>query len=91
MGLSIDDILAKFPAKTTPHMQGEPNYASINDMVQILYSNTASLTTTFGGKHSHIGCIMTPILYATLSNTPYDNLDDPGQIPILPANASAAT
>jgi hypothetical protein len=91
MGLSVDDIVAKFPAKTIPHIQGEPDYASINDMVQILYSNAASLATTLGGgQHGHIGCIMTPILYATLSNTPYDNLDDPGQIPMLPANASAA-
>jgi hypothetical protein len=70
MGLSVDDIVVKFPAKTIPYIQGEPNYASINDLVQMLYSNAASLTTTLGGRqYGHIGRIMTPILYAMLSNT----------------------
>jgi hypothetical protein len=90
MGLSVDDIIAKFPAKTIPHIQGEPEYASINEMVQMLYSNAASLATTLGGgQHGHIGRIMTPILYATLSNTPYNNPDDPGPIPNDGATAAA--
>ena len=91
MGLSVDDIVAKFPAKTIPHIQGEPDYASINDMVQMLYSNAASLATTLGGgQHGHIGLIMTPILYATLSIAPYLNPPDPGPIPILAAGVTAA-
>jgi hypothetical protein len=51
-------------------------------MVQLLYGNAASLSTTLGGRqHGHIGLIMTPILYATLSNTPYTNPADPGTTP----------
>jgi hypothetical protein len=51
MGLSVDDIIGKFPTKTIPTIQGEPDYASISNMVQLLYGNAASLSTTVGGRH----------------------------------------
>lgn len=89
MGLSVDDIVAKFPLKNIPSITGEPNYASINDMVQMLYGNAASLSTTIGGgAHGHIGLLMTPALYATLSATPYIPPPDPGPTPIHANNAS---
>jgi hypothetical protein len=91
MVLSVDDIIAKFPTKTITPIHGEPDYASISDMVQTLYGNAASLSTTLGGRqHGHIGLIMTPILYATLSNTPYTQPADPGTTPNHPNNAPAA-
>jgi hypothetical protein len=69
MGLFVDDILAKFPTKTIPTISGEPYYASISNMVQLMYGNAASLPTSLGGgQHSHIGLIMTPILYATAAD-----------------------
>jgi hypothetical protein len=46
-----------------------------------MYSNTTSLPTPLGGgHHGHVGLIMTPILYATLSNEAYIQHpdDDPG-------------
>jgi hypothetical protein len=90
MGLSVDDIIMKFPSKTIPSIQGEPNYASISNMMQSLYGNTATLTTTLGSRqHGRIGLIMTPVLYATLSNTPYINPGDPGPILNLPNTATA--
>jgi hypothetical protein len=58
-------------------------------MVQTLYGNAASLTTTLGGgAHGHIGLIMTDTLYATLTATPYVTPIDPGVIPLIPNNAS---
>lgn len=92
MGLTVDAIVAKFPNKTIPTITDEPDYASINIMVEILYGNAASLPTTLGGgAHGHIGLIMTPALYATLApGTPYNNPIDPGPVPISIAGASAA-
>ena len=91
MVLSVDNIVAKFPTKTIPNIQGEPDYASISNMVQLMYGNTASLPTTLGGgQHSHVGLIMTPILYATLLNVPYTNPEDPGTTPHHPNGASTA-
>jgi hypothetical protein len=91
MGLSVDDIISKFPTKTIPTIQGEPDYGSISNMVQLMYDNAASLPTTLGGgQHGHVGLIMTPILYATLSFEPYEHPDDPGPVPIHPNNANKA-
>jgi len=89
--LSVDDIIAKFPSKTIPTIQGEPDYASISNMVQLMYGNAASLPTTLGGgQHGHVGLIMTPILYATLSQVPYTNPADPGTTPNHPNNPTSA-
>jgi hypothetical protein len=91
MALTVDDIIAKFPNKRLPIIDGEPDYASISTMVQLLYGNAATLKTTLGGgRNGHIGIIMPAELYATLSVTPYNSPPDPGPIPIheLPANAA---
>jgi hypothetical protein len=89
MGLSVDDIVAKFPTKNIPIVTGEPDYATISNMVQLMYGNAASLSTTLGGgQHGHVGLIMTPVLYATLSVDPYTYPVDPGPTPILPNNTS---
>ena len=91
MALSADDIVAKFTVKTLPSIIGEPNYESINNMVQTLYGNAATLATTLGGgAHGHIGIIMTNALYATLTATPYTAPIDPGVLPIIPLNATIA-
>jgi hypothetical protein len=91
MTLTVDDIIVKFPTKRLPIIDGEPDYASISKMVQLLYSNAATLATTLGGgRNGHIGIIMPAELYATLSNVPYHGPPDPGPVPIhdLPANAA---
>ena len=93
MGLSVDDIIAKFPMKNLPIISGEPDYDSINTMVQFLYGNAASLPTTLGGgQHGHIGLIMTHILYATLApNTAYNSPIDPGLLPPMASNLAVVT
>jgi hypothetical protein len=89
MGLSVADIVAKFPVKTLPIITGEPNYATIGQIIQTLYGNAASLpTTTGGGAHGHIGLIMTTVLYATLTPMAYTVPDDPGPVITHTANAS---
>ena len=89
MGLSVDDIVAKFPTKTISPIQGEPDYATISQLLQLLYGNAASLPTTLaGGQHGHIGLIMTAGLYATLSPTAYEAPPDPGPTPVHANNAS---
>ena len=89
MALTVDKIVAKFPVKALPRISGEPNYESINDMVQSLYANAASLSTTLGGgNHGHIGLVMNDILYTTLSPTPYHHPVDPGPLPMLAGTAA---
>ena len=90
MTLLVDNIIAKFPVKNIPAITGEPDYEAINNMVQTLYGNAASLARTLGGgRHGHIGIIMSPPSYATLTATPYISPNDPVALPIIP-QASAA-
>ena len=81
MGLSIDDIVAKFPVKTFPTIEGGPDYALISSLMQGLYGNAASLPTPLGGGlHGHIGLLMPVALYSTLTPTPYQPPQDPGPL-----------
>ena len=79
---SVDNIVSKFLIKKLPQIDGEPTYESINEMMQILYANVATLSTTTGrGTHSHIGLIMKPELYQMLSHIPYAIPVDQSPIP----------
>lgn len=79
---SVDNIVSKLAIKTLPRIDGEPKYESINNIMQILYANAEMLPTkTVGGTHGHIGIIMKPELYSTLSEIPYTIPVDLGPIP----------
>ena len=87
----VDDVVSKFSMKAMPKIDGDTEYGNINTMMQILYGNAASLSTTLGGvQHGHISIIMTPQLYTTLSNTPYESPTDPSITPTNVTGASAA-
>ena len=82
---SMNDISATFPIKSLPTIQGEPTYASIHELMCALYANAASLPSpSGGGSHGHLGLIMCPSLYETLSPTPYNTPNDPGVTPTYP-------
>jgi hypothetical protein len=92
MALTIGDIIAKFPNKHLPIIDGEPDYSSISTMVQLLYGNVATLPIPMGGgRNGHISIIMPAPLYATLSNIPYVAPPDPAPILIHANNANSAT
>ena len=58
-------------------------YKSINEMIQLLNANAATLLTTAGGgTHGHIRLIMKSELYSTLSEIQYTVPVDSGPIPI---------
>ena len=37
MVLSVDDVVYKFPIKTMPKIDRDPDYRKINTMMQLLY------------------------------------------------------
>ena len=64
----VDNIVSKFPINSLHRIDGEPRYESLNEMIQMLYANAATLPTMTGGvTHGQIGLIMKPALYSTLS------------------------
>ena len=81
MALTVKEILAQFPNKTLPKIHGEPTYETINDLVQHMYANAATILSSLGGgQHGHIGLIMKAALYQTLSDTSFTALLDPGPL-----------
>ena len=81
---SVEEIISKFTVKHLPKIDGEPTYESINQWMQLLYANAATLPTTLGGgRYGHIVMIMQPALYATLSTVAYNTPTDPGPLPIF--------
>ena len=39
--ITINEIAAKFTVENIPKIEGDPNYESINEMMQLLYANSA--------------------------------------------------
>ena len=86
---SVDDILAKFPTSKLPRINGEPNYDSITNMKSELFANAAVIPTSLGGAQlGHLGLIMQPALYQTLSDTAFIIPSDPGPLPVFNPNVS---
>ena len=67
---TIKEIISKFTVKELTRIDGDPNYAAINKLIQRLYGNAATLLTTLGvGRHGHARLITKNTIYATLSQT----------------------
>eukprot|EP00957_Ditylum_brightwellii_P175579 13368682-Ditylum_brightwellii.AAC.1 len=84
-----DKIKAKFPYPTLQWVEGEPDYAAINTIMQQLYENAATIPSSLGrGAHGHIGLVMEPTLYFSLSATAYNAPSAPTRA-TLPGNATS--
>eukprot|EP00957_Ditylum_brightwellii_P096508 7350095-Ditylum_brightwellii.AAC.1 len=56
-----DKIKAKFLHPMLQRVEGEPDYAAINAIIQQLYENAATIPSSLGGgAHGHIGLVMEP-------------------------------
>lgn len=87
MALTVDKMLALFPNASLPKIHGEPTYETINDIVQHMYANAATVSCSLGGgQHGHIGLIMKPALYQTLSAAAFVRPSDPGPLPVYNPN-----
>ena len=64
----IKYIDARFVFKNPPIIDEDPDYGSLNEIIQALYIDTANLPTTLaGGAYGHVGIVMKDTLYPTLS------------------------
>ena len=86
---SIEDHTNAFPTTITP-ITGEPNYKLLKNIKDQLKANAASIPTTLGGgNHSYLSLILSPTTYATITATPFQELNYPGQHPNIPARTNA--
>ena len=88
---SVEDLTNAFPTTITP-ITGEPNYASLKNLKDQLKANAASIPTTLGGgNHGYLGLILSPSSYMTITTTPFQEPNYPGQHPTIPAGTNPAT
>eukprot|EP00957_Ditylum_brightwellii_P177348 13508899-Ditylum_brightwellii.AAC.1 len=61
MCYTSDKIKAKFPHPMLQRVEGKPDYAAINTLMQQLYKNAATIPSSLSGEaHGHIGLVMEP-------------------------------
>ena len=64
---SAQDFFDNFVTSPSP-IQGQPTYADLNVLRTTLYKEAARVPSTLGGGTSgHLGLVMNPTLYATIS------------------------
>ena len=72
-----------------PKIEEEPEYKSINKMMQLLYTNTDTLPTPKGeGHYRHIGIIIKPEIYTSFSVMECINPPNPGVYSTVPMNST---
>ena len=85
----INKIAAKFTVKTLPKIKLDPNYEAINKIMPLLITNAATLPTSRGRRNDvHIGIIMKPTIYTTLSTTDWVDPPDLVVYPMFLDNAN---
>jgi hypothetical protein len=88
---SIDSIIESFPHLTIPPINGLPTYKSIAGFVRLLNANAASVhSERGGGLLEHLALTVSPAVYTTLSAVIFIPPLNPGAVPVVPGNASAA-
>lgn len=92
MALSTKDIINKLIHPELTRANDEPDYAilQLQEIFGKIYANAAEIPSKLGGgNHGHLGSVMTPTLYATISPKPCTDPADPGPNPVYPAGATA--
>ena len=82
-----------FPIPDLTKIIGIPTYDTLHQLTTELKQNAASVHSNLGGgRHGHLGLLLTPQLYGLISDTPYIRPDHPGplNIPITATKHSAA-
>jgi hypothetical protein len=82
---TVEDIVSGMEYEDLTAINGRRNYENVNIIRRQIYAIAASVESLRGGPHGHLGQIMTPATYLTVTATPYNNLPNPGLLPPRPA------
>ena len=86
---SVDKLVKSFENPNIPPIDGEPTYATLHAMHELMNSNAASVTTNLVcGTLGHLCLTLSPTVYATLSTTRVVLPLNPGATPVIPAGAT---
>jgi hypothetical protein len=82
---TVEDIVSGMEYQDLAAINGRPNYENVNTIRRQIYANVESVDSLRGGPHGHLGQIMTPATYLSVTATPYNNPLNPGPLPPIPA------
>ena len=77
-----------FPIPDLTRIIGIPTFETLHQLANELKQNASSVYSNLGGgAHGHLGLLLSPQMYALISNVPYNRPAHPGRL-IIPANAT---
>ena len=86
---SVEKLVEIFENPNIPPIDGEPTYATLHEMHELLNSNTAFVSTNLGcSTFGHLFLTLSPTVYATLSTTRVVPPLNPSATPVIPADAT---
>lgn len=85
------DYSKLFEVQDVPKINGESNYVSLTKLEDLLKANASRIMSELrGGNHRHLGLILIPQKYASVSNTPYICPTHPGKLTVPQGTAQHA-
>ena len=74
-----------------PRHEGEPDYEAIKNRHDIAKANASSVTSSLGGgAHGLLGLTLILATYQNFTGHPFVRAPDPGHVPTIPSNSTAA-
>jgi hypothetical protein len=85
-----DELIAGFPNSSLPKVKGYPTFEDLKIIRRYLNTNAMSVSSyEGGGRHGHLGLIMTNDEYFALATDVLNALDNTRATPVHPENATA--
>ena len=86
---NIETIKEKMPHQHLTRIVGEPDYSSLHTLYKEVKANAASVRSTLGGgRHGHLGMVISPTAYAHHSATPWIEPNHPGPFANIPVGTN---
>jgi hypothetical protein len=74
-----DELIVGFPYSTLSKVTGEPTFEDLKITSRLLNANTMSVSSyEVGGRHGHLGIIMTNMKYFTVATNVFLPPENPG-------------
>ncbi|GAX15904.1 hypothetical protein FisN_2Lu384 [Fistulifera solaris] len=82
--ISQENIFAIFPEPVVK-IEGDPSPLQIHQLIKNVRANASAIDSNIGdGRHGHLGLVVSPEFYATLSDQPFTVPANPGPRAIIP-------
>jgi hypothetical protein len=86
-----DELIAGFPHSSLPKVTGEPTFEDLNVILRLLNTHAMSFSSYVGGgRHGHLGIIMTNEEYFAIAADVFPVPNNPGASPDVLVGMTAA-